>query len=144
MAAEKFKIRQEAGQAQIWDPVRKKWVALTPEEKVRQWLIVLLNEQFKVPYSLMSVEKGLTVNGLQKRFDLMVYNKAGKAVLIAECKAPDVPLTQSVCEQIAIYNSQFLTPYLLLSNANALHLFKLNETKISYSETVLDGQNFID
>jgi hypothetical protein len=144
MAEEKFRIRQVAGQHQIWDPVRKKWVALTPEEKVRQWLIVLLNEVCAVPFSLMAVEKGLVVNGLQKRFDLMLYDRDGQAVLIAECKAPEIKLTEAVCQQIAVYNFQFSTRYLLITNSQTLTLFEWDEKAQKYLPIEFKGQKLID
>lgn len=144
MATEKFKIRKEGEGYQIWDPVRKKWVALTPEEKVRQWLIIILNEACQVPLSLMAVEKGLVVNDLQKRFDLMLYNREGNPVLIAECKAPEVALTEAVCQQIAVYNIQFKTRYLLITNGEKLTLFEWESSTEKYVPIPFTGQNLID
>lgn len=144
MATDKFKIRKDGEQYQILDPVRKKWVALTPEEKVRQWLILILNEACQVPHSLMAVEKGLQVNGLQKRFDLMIYDRSGQAILIAECKAPEVMLTEAVCQQIAIYNTAFKTRFLLLTNGEKLTLFEWNTQKEKYLAIPFTGQKLID
>lgn len=144
MEAEKFKIRRAGTQYQILDPVRKKWVALTPEEKVRQWLILILNEACQVPHSLMAVEKGLTINGLQKRFDLMIYDRQGQAVLIAECKAPEIKLTEAVCQQIAIYNTEFKTRFLLVTNGEKLSLFEWNAAEGKYLTIPFTGQKIIN
>ena len=111
-----FKMKTEQGSRQIFDPVRKKMVKLDPEEWVRQNLIQFLHIEKKYPTSLMAVEKGLTVNGLRKRFDILCYNNDSKPLLLVECKAPSVKISQSAFDQISIYNLQFKVPFLLVSN----------------------------
>ncbi len=99
----------------IFDPVRKKHVAATPEEKVRQALIHYLIEKKKFPRSLLGVEVSLAVNRLKKRCDILAYKK-NLPVMIAECKAPSVKMDQSVFEQAARYNLTLKVPYLLVTN----------------------------
>jgi type I site-specific restriction endonuclease len=100
----------------IFDPVRKKWVAPTPEENVRQQLIHYLHTQKAVPLSLIGVEKSLKVNNLPKRYDVVVFSNEGKPLLLAECKAPRIVLDNAVFEQAARYNLALHAPYLLITN----------------------------
>lgn len=100
----------------VFDVVRKKYIVLSPEEEVRQNLIHYLHYHLQYPFSLMAVEKALYVNNLLKRSDLVVYNKKGAAVLLAECKAPNIKLSQAVFEQAATYNIHLKVPYLLVTN----------------------------
>ncbi len=117
-----FRTRHLGGQLQIFDPVRKKYVALTPEEWVRQHLILYLNSEKQVPLHMMASERGLSINRMTKRFDLVVYNLSGKPALIVECKAPTVALSEDVFFQIARYNLALKVNYLLVSNG-LQHLF---------------------
>jgi len=100
----------------IFDKFRKKHVVLTPEEWVRQHLACYLTEQKKFPNSLIALEVGLEVNNLKKRCDLLVYDRFGKPLLLAECKAPEVRITQEVFDQICIYNLSLKVPYLIITN----------------------------
>jgi len=108
-----FNIR---GNKEIWDVVRKKYVALTPEEWVRQHLLLYLIEAKKVPASLIAVEKSMKLNGLIKRADVAVFENNGKAIMLIECKAPEVQISQKTFEQIAGYNMVYGVKYLLVSN----------------------------
>lgn len=111
-----MRTRELNGHKEIFDPLRKKYVALTPEEKVRQDLIEFLNIAKKVPLHMMACERGLTVNTLSKRFDLVIFGKDGNPVLIAECKAPHIPLNEDVFYQAARYNLALQVNYLLITN----------------------------
>src|SRR3954470_1683875 len=90
------RIRQSAGEgsSEIFDIIRKRFVALTPEEWVRQHFIHYLSQQLNYPISLLSVEKKLTYNGLTKRTDIVAYANDGQPKLIVECKAPSIKITQ--------------------------------------------------
>lgn len=112
--------------AQIFDPVRNKWVKLTPEEWVRQNLIRFLNEEKKFPLSRMAVEKELTVNNLKKRSDLVIHDKTGNRFLLAECKAPEIKLSSATFEQAARYNLTLKVPYLLITNGLKHYCAKIN------------------
>ena len=100
----------------VFDPVRRLWVVLTPEEWVRQHLLNYLIHELGCPASLIAVEKKLVVNNLTKRADVVVYARSGGPVLLVECKAPEVKVDQRTFEQVARYNTVFKVPYLLASN----------------------------
>ncbi len=139
-----FKMKTEQGSRQIFDPVRKKMVKLDPEEWVRQNLIQFLNKDKNYPISLMAVEKGLTVNKLSKRFDILCYNNDSKPLLLVECKAPSVKISQDAFDQISIYNLQFKVPFLLVSNGLEHYCCQLDYEKNSYSflSEIPDYQNY--
>ncbi len=111
-----IRIKNENGKAMVFDEVRKKWLVLSPEEWVRQHLINYLKEHKKVPLSLISVEKEVNLNNTRKRYDVVVYNTQLQPVLLIECKAPEVELSQTTVEQALRYNLILGVKYLLLSN----------------------------
>jgi hypothetical protein len=123
---EEIRQRTLDGQHQVYDPVRKKFVAWQPEEMVRQLLILYLAGVFNIPYSRMAVERGLVINGQRKRFDLVIYDKKGKPWMLAECKAFDVTISTQTAIQTAHYNSQLLCPYLLMTNGPVCLLCKVD------------------
>jgi type I site-specific restriction endonuclease len=111
-----FNTKSENGRTYILDAIRRKFVVLTPEEWVRQNIIRYLNEEKKYPLSLMSVETGFKLHKLQKRTDITVFGRDGKAMAIVECKAPDVKITKKVFEQIIRYNTSFKVQFLIVTN----------------------------
>ena len=111
------RIRDRNGQrAEIWDDFRKKYIALTPEEWVRQHILHFLAFHRGYPASLIRVEASLTHNQMKKRSDIIAYNNHGKPVLLVECKAPQVEITQGVFDQVAMYNVSFSGNYLVVTN----------------------------
>jgi len=111
------KIRSKTdGKREILDPVRKKFVRLTPEEWVRQHFLNFLVNSHHYPASLIHVEASLTYNRLSKRSDIVVYSRQGKPLMAVECKAPTVEITQKVFEQLAMYNFTLKVSYLVLTN----------------------------
>ena len=98
--------------------VRRKWLKLEPEEWVRQHLIAYLNTSLGYPLGLMAVEHRLTLNGVEKRADLVCYNNDGQPILLAECKAPAIKLSQDTLDQAARYNLVLQVPNLLITNGN--------------------------
>jgi hypothetical protein len=117
-----MKLLERAGMVYIQDPIRKKYLVLQPEEWVRQHTIRYL-EAHGYPLSNMAVEMGLRLGALQKRCDIVVYKNA-HPVLIVECKAPDVPITQKTFDQIARYNLKLQVPALMVTNGMA-HFFAM-------------------
>ncbi|WP_432713611.1 type I restriction enzyme HsdR N-terminal domain-containing protein [Pedobacter sp.] len=111
-----FKLTIKKEQHFIFDEIRKKHLVLTPEEWVRQHFIQYLILEKKFPKSLIQVEGGLTLNDLQKRTDLVVYNNKGERVMIVECKAPSVKITQAVFDQASRYNSVHQVKWLVVTN----------------------------
>ena len=109
----------------IWDPLRKKNVAATPEERVRQWFITQLRDRFKVPVTMMMSEAGFLFGGKRYRADIVVYGRDGKPVAVVECKRPEVDLDASVAEQAMKYNSVLGVKFLILTNGNLTYLYTL-------------------
>ena len=103
------------GRTQVLDPVRRRWVALTPEENVRQRLVTdLLGLGY--PAGLLAIEKGIVYQGRTWRADLVAYDRAHGAVLLAECKAPSVALGPDTLDQLARYNAVLGARALVLDN----------------------------
>jgi len=100
----------------MFDPVRQKEVARTPEEEVRQTMVAHLHHVCGAPYTLMSCEYVLKAGRKPYRADLVLFDRKGQPLLLAECKAPSVPINRSVFEQIVRYNQLLKVPYLLLTN----------------------------
>lgn len=111
-----IKIREADGKQEVLDIVRQRWVALTPEEWVRQNLIHYLHTTQGYPLELMQVEAAITLNGLTKRCDIVVYDAAVHPIMIVETKKAEVPINQKVVDQACRYNLVLKVPYLLLSN----------------------------
>lgn len=112
------KTKHGADGSTVFDPVRRRWVALTPEEWVRQHVLNYLLHDLGCPASLIGVEAGLALNGMAKRADIVVYDRAGSPLLLVECKAPGVAIGQAVFDQAARYNLVFKVSYLLVTNGN--------------------------
>lgn len=111
-----FKIAGEPGSEKIFDPIRKKYVRLTPEEWVRQHFAMYLVNEGNYPPGLIIIEASFGLYRTKKRIDILVHDRAGKPVMIVECKEPDTPLDEKVFEQIATYNMEFRVPYLVVTN----------------------------
>ena len=111
-----LRIRNKGEKQEVYDSVRKKFVALTPEEWVRQHFIHYLADHRNVPRSLIAVEASLRYHRLKKRSDIVVYGKDGAPCLIVECKGPEVMVTQAVFDQVAMYNMALKVPFLAVTN----------------------------
>ncbi|MBP5625744.1 MAG: type I restriction enzyme HsdR N-terminal domain-containing protein [Bacteroidales bacterium] len=109
----------------IWDPLRRKEVAATPEERVRQWFIIQLRDTFGVPEHMMNSEVGFKFGAKPWRADILVYDRAGKPLAVVECKRPDVALDAHVIEQAMRYNSVLGVRYLFVTNGNLTYLYTL-------------------
>ena len=117
----------------IYDPIRRKYLVLQPEELVRQLLLHYLNIEKKYPFKQMRTEKGLIINELQKRCDILIYDKAIQPYLLVECKSAQVPIDQAVFEQIARYNLVLQVPYLLVTNGLQTYCCEMNYEEQSFS-----------
>jgi hypothetical protein len=111
-----FKLRNLSNRQEIFDIVRRKFVTLTPEEWVRQHLISYLTEVKEFPVSVIGVEKKLMLNKMAKRFDLVIFKRNGSPLLLAECKAPGVEITEKTFDQAARYNMLLQADYFLITN----------------------------
>ena len=108
----------------VWDPLRKKSVALTPEEEVRQWFISVLHEGMKVPEHMMMSEVSLSWNGLDYRADVVVYDRQAHPLMVVECKRPEVELTQEVVDQAIRYNQALDVRYIVITNGLKTFMFE--------------------
>ena len=121
-----LKTKSENNKTLVYDELRKKLLQLTPEENVRQNLWIYLNKEFDYPKSLMVIEKKILVNKLYKRFDLLIYNKSGKPLMIVECKAPNITLDQKALDQTLRYNIKLKASFLLITNGIELYCSKID------------------
>ena len=111
-----LRLKTEGQSKQIFDSVRKKFVALTPEEWVRQHFIHFMINIKKYPASLMGVEMLVKVNNLSQRSDIVVFQSNGNPWLIVECKAPHITINQDTFYQAARYNSSLKVPFIVITN----------------------------
>lgn len=121
-----LKIRKKEGRDEVFDHIRRKWLVLTPEERVRQQLILYLLNVKHVPLTHISVERAITVNGLTRRYDLVVYGLDMKPQMVVECKAPEVKITQEVVEQAGRYNKTLHAPVLGVTNGKEHFFFSID------------------
>ncbi|MDR2083626.1 MAG: type I restriction enzyme HsdR N-terminal domain-containing protein [Bacteroidales bacterium] len=112
---------------EIFDPVRKIFVALTEEEAVRQYMIFLLHSKHGISYALMGVEKQIKVFSMTKRPDIIVFDNKGNVQIIVECKAPNVEIDQNTLDQIIRYNMKLKAKYLILSNGGNIYCVECGE-----------------
>ena len=111
-----FRFKNSENKVSIFDEIRKKFIILTPEEWVRQHVVQFLLEEKKYPKSLINVEKVLKINGLRKRYDVVVFNSDGSIFILIECKAPEIKITQATFDQIARYNMTMNAQFLMVTN----------------------------
>ena len=112
----RFRTKSIENQRHIFDPIRKKFVVLQPEEWVRQHVLQYLIDTHHYPISLLAVEKKIRVAQMDKRFDVVVFKPDGRIFMLIECKAPDIPLDQEVFDQAARYNLSVDAEWLMLTN----------------------------
>ena len=120
----------------IWDPLRKKEVALTPEERVRQWCIGVLAGQMQVPMHLMMSEAGFKLGGKQFRADIIVYDRNVQPLMVVECKRPEVELTQDVLDQAIRYNMVLDVRYMIITNGTRTFICRRQGEDFTFMDTV--------
>ena len=121
---------------QIFCEWRHRWVRLTPEEWVRQQLLHRLVEQLGYPASRIAVEQAIRVGEVQKRCDAVVYDRQMNPMMIIECKAETVPLTQKTLDQALVYNRQLSVPWLLLHNGPQTICVQVEDSHPTFSEKI--------
>lgn len=109
----------------IWDPLRRKLVSLTPEERVRQWMVGVLEEGAKVPRHQMMSEVEMHSGAGEKtwRADILVYGRGGEPIAVVECKRPEVELDAVVLEQALRYNTVLGVRCIIITNGRETRLF---------------------
>jgi hypothetical protein len=132
LPAYQFSIKTLNLKQYIFDSIRKRYVLLTPEEWVRQNFIRYLITEKKYPSSLMAVERQIEINGKLFRFDLLVYNKKGDPLLIAEFKAPGVSVNQEVFDQVVRYNMALKVKLVIISNGMQHYVCQIDYTTNGY------------
>lgn len=132
-----YQLQQHAGKSVIFDPIRKKYVVLTPEEWVRQHFVNYLIHHLRYPRSLIRIEGGLRYNQTARRTDVVVYQRSGTPFMVVECKAPSVPLAPNVFEQAAVYNQSLRATYLTVTNGREHYCCRMDYRAGTY--TFLDG-----
>jgi hypothetical protein len=120
------KIRKNSNGLEIFDPLRRKYIALTPEEWVRQHFINYLINYKNYPASLMANEAGIKLNSLTRRCDTVVYNNQLEPLMIIEYKESKVQITQSVFDQVVRYNTVLKVPYIVVSNGISHYCCRMN------------------
>ena len=135
-----FRLKNSENNTHIFDVVRKKFVVLQPEEWVRQHCIQYLIQEKNYPISLINIEKVILINGLKKRYDIVVFNPNGSLALVVECKAPKVKISQTTFDQIARYNLTLKAPYLMVTNGLNHYFCTMNYNNESFEflETLPD------
>ncbi len=128
-----FRFKNSENKVSIFDEIRKKFIILTPEEWVRQHVVRFLLEEKKYSKSLINVEKVLKINGLTKRYDVVVFNNDGSILVLIECKSTDVNINQSVFDQIARYNITLKAEYLMVTNGLNHYFCKMDYENEKYT-----------
>lgn len=127
-----FKLKSDGNRYLILDELRKKYILLTPEEWVRQHIIQYLINFKNYPKGLISLEKGLRLNDLLKRTDVLVFDSNTEPLLLIECKAPEVKISQDVFDQAARYNSVYKVKYILITNGLEHFCAEIEHSSSSY------------
>jgi len=143
LPAFEYKIRQDQGKNRIFDPLRRKFVALTPEEWVRQHFVNYLIDEKGFPAGRMCNECIINLNGLKRRCDTVLFDAFLKPLVIVEYKAPTITVNQAVFNQIAAYNMALKVKYLIVSNGLNHYCCRMDyeNQKVDYLETI---PNYID
>lgn len=132
-----LRISEEEGKRTVLDPVRRKYVRLTPEEWVRQHFLQYLIQNCGYPASLIAVEMGIRYQRMPRRADIVVHNRRGEPFLMAECKAPDVGINQSTFDQVSRYNRVVKARYLAVTNGLNVFCWRIDVSTGQYE--FLDG-----
>ena len=121
-----LQIQDITGQKSIFDPIRKKWLIVTPEEIVRQSAIQYLVQEKGYPLKRIRVERSISFHKLTKRFDIVVYDAKGIPIILVECKAPSARLDSSTYEQASIYNESLMVKYIWITNGPEHFILELD------------------
>lgn len=122
-----FKIKDVSGRKKVFDPFRKIWLILTPEEWVRQNFLQYMVQVMKYPASCIAIEKEMMLGELKKRFDILVYNGNHEPWMMIECKAQEVVLNDKVLQQLLRYHISIPVAYLVITNGDYSFCFEKKE-----------------
>ena len=124
-------IKQVEGVAHVKCLIRLKYIVLTPEEFVRQLLVLYLVKNKHYSKNQIAIEKAYKINGLLKRVDLLILDSFGNPFLLIECKEPKVRLDNKVMEQVLIYNKTVKSPFLCICNGLITSVFSQKNDMIN-------------
>ncbi|MDO4320640.1 MAG: type I restriction enzyme HsdR N-terminal domain-containing protein [Bacteroidales bacterium] len=124
------------GSTEVYDTLRRRYVALTPEEWVRQHFVNYLITVFAYPASMMANEVGLRLNGTQRRCDTLVYSRDLRPLAIVEYKRPSVEITSAVFDQIARYNSVIGARWLIVSNGLHHYCCRFEDSRYEFVSAI--------
>jgi hypothetical protein len=124
-----FKTKKQENKEMIFDPLRKKWVTLTPEEWVRQNMLQFLMTKMGYPKSLIAIEKEIKLFEMDKRFDIVVYNPSMKPHILIECKSMNEPLNGAVLDQVLRYSVTVPAGYIAITNGIYCYVFMRGTTE---------------
>lgn len=127
----------------VWDPLRKKEVALTPEERVRQWCIGVLRDKMGVPVHMMMSEAGFKLGDKQFRADILVYDRQARPLMVVECKRPEVELSQEVLDQAIRYNMVLNVKYIIITNGTKTFICRKGDAGYKFIDTVPDYEQML-
>ena len=128
-----FRLREKLGKKLIFDSFRRQWVSLTPEEWVRQNFARYLTEEKHFPASLVAIERSLKINQRDFRTDIVLFSKSGNPLIVVECKAPEVKISQQVFDQIARYNLDLRVSYLIVTNGLEHYCCRFDQELLTYT-----------
>ncbi len=123
---EHLSLKKKEDKTYVFDPIRKKYLLLLPEEFTRQLLLQYLIRSTSYERNLIQVEKSFRINDKLKRFDIVVYNEEVKPHLLIECKSHKINLSQHTFDQIAVYNLVIGAPYLCVTNGRQTMVARVN------------------
>lgn len=132
---------------EVWDPLRRKMVALTPEERVRQWFITVLRDSLHVPAYMMMSEVGMKFGeGPRKktfRADILVYDRAQRPLLVVECKRPDVELEKKTVEQALRYDAVLGVRFIVITNGKNSYICRRRGTAVEFLDKAPTWQKMV-
>lgn len=111
--------RAVSGNTQVFDPIRRRWIAYTPEEAVRQNFIAYTLQVLKYPSAYFSVEKSVSAPGIAARFDVSIFDRKHQPWMLVECKAPEVSIREETLFQLLRYQHGLQCRYWVLYNGLA-------------------------
>lgn len=122
----KYRFHQENNKPMLFDIIRHKFLVITPEEWVRQHLIHYLINHLNYPKALIKVEDGIKVNKMQKRSDVVVFDRNGEVFMLIECKSHKIKLDQKVMDQLSNYNKKYRATHLSITNGKEVYVYKMD------------------
>lgn len=131
-----FKIEKRGEAPYIFDPIRKTWLSLTEEEWVRQNMVAYLTISLQYPKEAIALEKAIMVNGLKKRFDILIYNRSHEPWMLVECKAPQVELNDKVLQQALRYNIAVPVRWVVITNGAQTTAWGKTEGKMTLMQSL--------